>query len=188
MSNKAVFLDRDHTIIKDTGYISDPSLVSLLPGAAEGIKLLLAAGYKTIVVTNQSGVARGLLTEAALAAIHAEMSHQLASHGARVDAIYYCPFHPEGTVPGYIQDSELRKPKPGMLLAAAREHDIDLPKSWMVGDSARDIEAGQRAHCRTIRLRGEFLQLPGDSEDEDVQADYTVATLLDAARVILANP
>ena len=153
MAGKAVFLDRDNTVIEDPGYISDPQVVKLLPGVELAIKSLAQAGYKVVVVTNQSGVARGLLTEEMLERIHTELRRQLGQHGAHLDGVYYCPFHPEGTVEQYAKDSDLRKPKPGMLLKAAQELDIDVSASWMVGDSARDIEAGQRAGCRTVRVR-----------------------------------
>lgn len=185
MSNKAVFMDRDHTLIEDPGYLSDPSAVRLLPGVELALKSLAQAGYKLVVVTNQSGVARGLLTEETLERIHDELRRQLAERGARLDAIYYCPYHAEGTVEEYARESDLRKPQPGMILKAARELEIDPASSWMVGDSPRDVECGQRAGCRTVRLR-----VRGDAaeaEDEDVQADYTVRNLVDAARVILRD-
>jgi D-glycero-D-manno-heptose 1,7-bisphosphate phosphatase len=187
MAGKAVFLDRDNTVIQDPGYLSDARGVKLLPGVELAMKSLVQAGYKLVIVTNQSGIARGLLTEEALEKIHAEMRRQLAEHGAHYDALYYCPYHPEGTVEQYARDSDLRKPQPGMLRKAARELDLDLSESWMVGDSARDIEAGQRAGCKTVRVRtrpGRHAP-PGD---EDVQADYTVRNLVDAARVILRSP
>lgn len=184
MANKAVFLDRDRTVIEDPGYLSDPSAVKLLPGVELAIKSLALAGYRRVVVTNQSGVARGLLTEEALVKIHAEMQRQLAEKGAHLDGIYYCPYHPEGTVEGYAIDSDLRKPKPGMLRKAADDLDIDLSASWMVGDGPRDVEAGQRAGCRTVRIRT-TTQPPGEEMDEDVQADFNVRNLVDAARLIL---
>ncbi|MCE5324784.1 MAG: HAD family hydrolase [Planctomycetaceae bacterium] len=189
MSKKAIFLDRDKTLIADPGYLADAAAVKLLPGVELAIKSLRQAGYLMVVVTNQSGIARGLLSEEALEGIHAELRRQLADKNARVDAIYYCPFHPEGTVEKYTCESDQRKPNPGMLLKAAEEHDIDLGQSWMVGDSARDIEAGQRAGCRTVRIRtpgGEGTAAGGD--DEGVQADYTVRNLVEAARVILRAP
>jgi len=184
MANKGVFLDRDHTLIEDPGYLTDRSAVKLLPGVETAVKSLSQAGYKVAVVTNQSGIARGLLTEEALENIHDEMRRQLAERGAHLDAIYYCPYHPEGTVERYARESDLRKPQPGMLIEAAKELDIDLKSSWMVGDSPRDIEAGQRAGCRTIRVRIRTHYPPGE-EDEDVQADFTVRNLVDAARVIM---
>ena len=189
MANKAVFLDRDNTLIEDPGYMADPGKVKLLPGVELAMKSMAQAGYKMVVVTNQSGIARGLLTEEMLEKIHAELRRQLAAHDARYDALYYCPFHPEGTVEEYAKDSDLRKPQPGMLVKAAKELDIDLAQSWMVGDSARDIEAGQRAGCRTVRVRSRpGHSAPGELDGEDVQADYTVRNLVDAARVILRSP
>jgi len=185
MDNKAVFIDRDNTLIEDPGYLTDPDSVRLLPGVELAIKTFMRAGYLVIVVTNQSGVARGLLTEETLERIHDRLTQIVADKGARIDAVYYCPFHPDGSIEKYAMESELRKPKPGMLLKAAEDMDIDLSASWMVGDSPRDIEAGQRAGCRTIRVRKRHETMPGDVEDEDVQADFTVRNLVEAARVIL---
>jgi len=186
MAHKAVFVDRDRTLIEDPGYLSDPDAVKLLPGVDLALKSLAQTGYKIVVVTNQSGIARGLITEQQLEKIHAELRRQLAERNAHVDAIYFCPFHPEGTVEKYAIDSDLRKPKPGMLLKAAVDIDIDLASSWMVGDSARDVEAGQRAGCRTIRIRGAAQRQAGEiSDDESVQADFTVRNLVDAARIIM---
>jgi len=185
MPGKAVFLDRDDTLIEDTGFLSDPSGVKLLPGVEMALKSLAQAGYKTVLVTNQSGVARGVLSEETLGLIHAEMSRQLEKAGARLDGIYYCPCHPDGTVEKYAVESDLRKPAPGMLLQAAEDLDIDLSKSWMVGDRAGDVEAGRRAGCRTIRIRSRARTDDAETGDEDVQPDCTVRNLVDAARVIL---
>ena len=185
MGKPAIFLDRDHTIIADPGYLSDPGAVRLLPGVERAIKSLAQAGYKIVVVTNQSGVARGMLSEETLDVIHAEMRRQLAAGGAHIDAVYYCPYHPDGTVEQYAIDSDLRKPRPGMLLKAAEDMDLDLGESWMVGDSSRDVEAGQRAGCRTVRLRTGHTRVPGEAMDDDVQADFSVRTLVEAAKLIL---
>lgn len=185
MANKAVFLDRDNTLIGDPGYLNDPDAVKLLPGVDLALKSLAHAGYKLVVVTNQAGIARGLITESALEMIHTELRRQLGEKDVHLDALYYCPYHPEGTVEGYVIDSDMRKPKPGMLLQGARELDIDLSQSWMVGDSPRDVGAGQRAGCRTIRVRLPSQKGSPDGEDEDVQADFTVRNLVDASRVIL---
>jgi len=184
--NKAVFMDRDNTIIEDPGYISDSDAVKLLPGVELAIKSLAQAGFMNVVCTNQSGVARGMLTEDDLENIHAEVRRQLADKGAHLDAIYYCPFHPQGTIDRYACESDLRKPKPGMLLQGEKEFDLDLSQCWMVGDSARDIEAGQRAGCRTIRVRVAGEISPTAQRDDDaVQADFTVRNLVEAARIIV---
>ena len=187
MPNRAVFIDRDKTLMEDPGYVSDPQAVKLLPGVELAIKSLQQARYKVVVVTNQSGIARGMLTEDALEEIHAELRRQLSEKGVHLDAIYYCPYHPEGTVEQYAKESDLRKPKPGMLLRAAAEMEIDMGDSWMIGDSARDVEAGQRAGCRTIRVRVRSAHAGGGGEDQDenVQADYAVRNLVDAAKIIL---
>lgn len=185
MANKAVFLDRDQTIIEDPGYISDPAQVKLLPGAEVAIKSLAQGGYKIVVVTNQSGIARGMLNEETLEQVHQELRRQLGQSGAAIDAIYFCPFHPEGSVEAYAKESEHRKPAPGMLLLAAAEMDLDLSQSWMIGDGVRDVEAGQRAGCHTIRLQSPAQAKEAAGEGEEIQADYTVRNLVDAARIIL---
>jgi len=188
MANKAVFIDRDNTLIDDPGYISDPQAVRLLPGVDLALRSLTQSGYKIVVVTNQSGVARGLLTKKALENIHEELQRQLAGKKIHLDGIYYCPYHPDGTVKKYAKESDLRKPAPGMLLQAAGELDIDLEASWMVGDSSRDIQAGRNAGCRTVRVApARRSDAAGDAEDdaEKVEADFSARNLVEAARVIL---
>jgi len=179
----AVFLDRDGTIIEDCGYIGDPDDVRLLPGAADALRRLRRAGYLVVVVSNQSGVARGLFDEQALSDVHARLERALEAHGAGLDGAYYCPYldGPEAAVDAYRRDSELRKPRPGMLLQAARELDIDLARSWMIGDSASDVEAGKRAGCRTVFITGDR----GHRSDEGTEAVHRARDLLDAAKVIL---
>jgi len=152
---RAVFIDRDGTIILNDGDLGDPDRVELLPGAAAGMRALRAAGYALVVVTNQGGVARGKYDEAAVHATHERLEQVLRREtGLRavVDAFYFCPFHPEGTVERYRREQAWRKPAPGMLLRAAREHRIALERSWMVGDILDDVEAGRRAGCRTVLI------------------------------------
>lgn len=187
MSKQAVFVDRDNTLMDDPGYLADPGEVKLLPGVELAIKSLRQAGFMIVVVTNQSGVARGLLSEETLEKIHAALREQLAEKGATLDAIFYCPYHPDGSVEKYARQSDLRKPAPGMLIKAAEQLDIDLANSWMVGDSSRDIGAGQRAGCRTVRVRSQGSH-PVARKDEDgneeFQADFSARNLVEAARVI----
>jgi histidinol-phosphate phosphatase family protein len=135
----AVFLDRDGTIIEDTGYIADPAAVRLLPGAAPAIARLNRAGRSAIVVTNQSGIARGLLDEAAYAAVARRLQALLAADGARLDADYHCPHHPDFTGP-----CECRKPGPLLYQRAAADHELDLAASWWVGDRMRDVLPAER--------------------------------------------
>jgi D-glycero-D-manno-heptose 1,7-bisphosphate phosphatase len=189
MPAKAVFVDRDDTLIEDPGFLTDPADVRLLPGVDLALRSLVQSDYKIVVVTNQSAVARGLLTEERLQEIHLELRRQLEARKLHLDGIYFCPFHPDGTVAEYAKESELRKPSPGMLLQAAQDLEIDLEASWMVGDRARDVIAGRRAGCKTVRIRGRFRpsdQGQDESEDEEeARADFTVRNFVDAARVIL---
>ncbi len=152
MSNKAIFLDRDGTLIEDPGYLNHPDQVKLLEGVAEALIELRAMGYMLIVVSNQSAVARGVVSEKVLGEIHNRLRQLLTERGAYLDQIYYCPYHPDGVIPKYRKESDWRKPNPGMLLAAADEMDVDLNQSWSIGDSSRDVEAGLRAGCKTILI------------------------------------
>jgi histidinol-phosphate phosphatase family protein len=141
----AVFLDRDGTLIEDTGYPRDPALVRLLPGAAHALRLLGEAGFLLVVVSNQSGVGRGLITPVEAAAVHARFVECLLGEGVRLSGAYYCPHTPGEGCP-------CRKPAPGLLLHAAAEHGIDLPNSFLVGDRPSDAEAAVRAGCRPVLL------------------------------------
>jgi len=158
MSNKAVFMDRDDTLIKDPGYINDPDQVQLLAGTSEALIELKQMGYKRVIVTNQSAVARGIVSEQVLKQIHKRLQKLLVHEGAGIEKIYYCPYHPDGVIEKYRKESDNRKPNPGMILAAAREMDIDLNRSWVIGNSYRDIVAGQRAGCKTILINSSIDQ------------------------------
>ncbi|HUU85275.1 MAG TPA: HAD-IIIA family hydrolase [Phycisphaerae bacterium] len=183
MNAPAVFFDRDNTLIEDPGYISQPDQVRLFDGAAEAIARLSRAGYWVVVVSNQSGIARGLFTEQDLAAVNQRLQELLNDRGASLDAIYSCPYldGPEATVPAYRRASDLRKPEPGMLLRAADDLRIDLDRSWMIGNSARDIEAGRRAGCRTVLLER------GGPDDTGRQArpTHVAGSLKEAADIVL---
>lgn len=153
---KAVFLDRDGTINKYVGFLRDIDKFELLPGVAEAIKRINASGYLAIVVTNQPVIARGEVTVDQLKTIHNKMETLLGAEGAYLDAIYYCPHHPhkgyEGEVPMLKIDCKCRKPKPGMLLRAAKDFNIALNLSWMIGDSENDVKTGKNAGCRTALI------------------------------------
>ena len=182
MPNKAIFLDRDDTLIEDPGYINNPDQVRLLDGVAQGLVELRSMGYKLVVVSNQSAVARGIVTEKALQQIHDRLRELLADQDAMLDKIYYCPYHPDGVIPKYRKQSEFRKPNPGMLLQAANELDLDLTQSWMVGNSGSDIEAGFRAGCKTILVDPPSRQrrlLPGDPAP-----NFTAINLKEAVNII----
>ncbi len=153
-SKAAVFLDRDGVLIEDSpDYITRVEQVRLLPGAAEATRKLNDAGFKVVVVTNQSAVARGLVTEEGVENIHNYLRRLLSDvAGARIDKIYYCPFHPEGSVKQYAAPSNRRKPEPGMLLDAARDVGIDLHRSYLVGDRESDMIAAKQAGCKAIAV------------------------------------
>ena len=145
MPRPGVFMDRDGTLIHDPGHLTEPEEVELLPGAAAAVRRLNDAGLPVIVVTNQSVIARGLAPASKVEGGNARMLELLAAEGASVTALYYCPHHPDFSGP-----CECRKPLPGMLVRGAREHDIDLKRSYMIGDSPTDMEAGAAAGARTI--------------------------------------
>jgi len=182
MADKAIFLDRDGTLIEDPGYLNHPAQVKLLDGVAEALNELRGLGYKLIVVSNQSAVARGIVTEKVLGEIHDRLRQLLLQSGAYLDQIYYCPYHPDGVVPKYRKESEWRKPNPGMLLAAAERMNIDLSRSWCIGNSRSDVEAGLRAGCKTILIkRSPHYQQPQPGEPNP---DYTAVNLKEAANII----
>jgi len=177
--NRAVFLDRDNTIIEAHGDLGDPERVRLIRGAAHAIASLRQLGFRIIVVCNQAAVARGIYTEEDVDAVHqriAQLVHETA--GGVIDRFYYCPFHPEGTVAEYRREHPWRKPKPGMLLQAARDLEIELSESWMVGDQERDIEAGLAAGCQTI-----LVDRTG-SRGRSTKSHFQVETLGEAAAVV----
>lgn len=186
MSNKAIFLDRDDTLIEDPGYINNPEQVKLLDGIADALIQLKDLGYLLIVVTNQSAVARGIVTEKVLVQIHKRLEQLLDEKGASLDNIYYCPYHPDGVVQKYRKQSNFRKPNPGMLLKAADEMDIDLGESWCIGNSRSDVEAGLRAGCKTI-----LIDTPSHQEQPDqrlspagVTPDYKAINIKEVVNIV----
>ncbi len=168
---RAVFLDRDGTLMEEVGYCADPALVRVFPGVPRTLLSLQTAGYLLIVVTNQSGIGRGYFTEQDYRSVQEELDRQLLP--ARIDAAYFCPDGPD-------TPSQCRKPEPGMLFQAAGEHSIDLSCSYMIGDKASDMECGRAAGCRTILMRtGYGRKASGNS------ADAVAETFLDAIAFIM---
>lgn len=182
MAYKAIFMDRDNTLIEDPGYINNPDQVKLLPGAAAALAQLRQMGYKLIVVTNQSAIARGIVTVEALGHIHDRFNELLGREGAGIDKIYFCPYHPNGVIAKYRKVSELRKPKPGMLLKAAEEMNIDLERSWMIGNAYQDIKAGMLAGCRTILV--ESSANPALKRPIDPVPDKKAVNIKEAVNII----
>ncbi|TSA44652.1 MAG: HAD family hydrolase, partial [Deltaproteobacteria bacterium] len=138
----AIFLDRDGTINEEIGYMDRMEKLRLIPGAAQAIRLINESGMKTVVVTNQSGVAREIFTESFVAEIHAHLREMLRAEGALIDAFYFCPHHPTEGQGAYLKTCDCRKPAPGLILRAAAELRLDPARSYMVGDTLKDIEAG----------------------------------------------
>lgn len=184
---KAVFLDRDGTLIQDLGYICNFSQVGFFPFAAAAVRAMNDAGYLVVVVSNQSAVARGICSEKEIQLLHRRLQDHFKKEGAVIAAFYYCPFLPEGKIGRYSRPSPLRKPAPGMLLQAARKFKLDLPSCFMIGDKADDILAGQRAGCRTMLVRS------GQGRDSETSfagiqpgPNYIVDDLLAASALVSA--
>lgn len=152
--NKAIFFDRDGTLNVDVDYLHDPADFVWTEGAIDAVRWANTHGYLAIVVTNQSGVARGYFPENDVTRLHDWMNAELQKCGAHIDAFYYCPHHPAAKIPAYRQDCDCRKPAPGLLLRALREHDIDPAASLMIGDALRDISCAQQAGVRGVLYTG----------------------------------
>jgi D-glycero-D-manno-heptose 1,7-bisphosphate phosphatase len=146
----AVFLDRDGTLIHEAEYLKDPAGVEVLPGTAAGLRDLRAAGYALVVTSNQSGVARGYFDEDTVRRVNGRVRELLNAQGADVDAVYYCPHYAKGTMPEYARECDCRKPAPGMILTAARDLNLDLERSWVVGDKAADVAFGKNLKLKTV--------------------------------------
>ncbi|MBI3839821.1 MAG: HAD family hydrolase [Planctomycetia bacterium] len=181
-SKRAIFLDRDGTLTRDLGFVHRAEDLRLLDNAVAGLRRMSAAGFRLFITTNQSGIARGYFSEADMHAFNAALQQQLRAEGVEIEAIYFCPFHPEGRVAAYRRDSPLRKPRPGMILQAAAEHRLDLNASFAIGDKKSDILAGQAAGCSTILIR---TGAAGAGENElQANADFVAPDLLAAAEWI----
>lgn len=187
MSRPAVFMDRDGTISEEVGYVNHLSRYRLLPRSLEAIRLINEAGLMAIVTTNQSGVARGYFSQDLVEAVHARLLSLAAGAGARLDAIYYCPHHPAEGSPPWRAACDCRKPKPGMILRAAREHGIDLERSYVVGDSVVDIEAGAAAGVRGVLVLTGYGRGLVEHQKERFRTPpaHTADDLLEAVRFIL---
>jgi D-glycero-D-manno-heptose 1,7-bisphosphate phosphatase len=184
MPARAVFLDRDNTLIDNDGDLGDPAHVKLLPGVAAALARLRDAGYRLVVVSNQGGVARGAFGEPDVEAVHARIAELVdAATGRRgvIDRFYYCPYHPDGSVEPYRREHPWRKPQPGMLHAARRDLGLDLEQSWLIGDQPRDVAAGKAAGCATILIAADPAAVT------DAEPTAVVRTIGEAADVILTS-
>lgn len=189
MGSAAVFLDRDGTLNEEAGYINHVDRLKLIDGAAEAVALLARHGLKTIVVTNQSGVARGYFPAEHLPKLHDRLKTLLKEQGAELDAIYYCPHHPDVGEPPFRQDCDCRKPKLGMIRRAEKELSVDATRSYMVGDKISDIEFGRRAGCKSILLLTGYGkgELEYHSDKLESEPDFIAEDILDAAKWIVKD-
>lgn len=184
--NHAVFIDRDGTISEEVGYINHTSRFRLFPYAAAAIEQLHEAGYLAILVTNQAGVARGYFSEDMVKAVHQRMTEELEASGATLDAVYYCAHHPSVGEPPYRYDCDCRKPKPGLLLRAASDFNLDLTNSWMVGDRYSDVELARNAGVKSVLVlsgygRGEWEH---QRDNWTILPDLVAEDLLEAVSLI----
>lgn len=188
MGRIGVFVDRDGTLIEERDFLRLPEGLRLIDGAAQSIRKLNQRGLVTCVISNQSGVARGLLSEGDLQSIHRRLTEELAREGAAVDRIYYCPHHPGGSVEPYVTDCECRKPKPGMMRKAERELSIDLSRSYVVGDKLVDIQAGRAVAATTILVLTGYGESSLEmSKKENVPADFVAPSIGEAVEFIIRD-
>lgn len=186
---KAVFIDRDGTLIEDKGYICDFSQVTIFPFAIEAVRHINEHGFKVIVITNQSAIARGICTEAQVEALHSKLKEHFRENGAIIDAFYYSPYHEAGAVERYKKHHPWRKPGPGMILQAARDFSLSLPGSYVIGDNLIDIEAGRKAGCKTVLvLTGKEAGVGETVVTPSVKPDWISPNLLTAIDLILNHP
>lgn len=182
---RAVFVDKDDTVVRDVPYSACVDLVEWMPGAVEGLRTLAAAGFELVLVTNQSGVARGAYSERDLERYLAGLRGRLAAHGVALRSVEYCPHHPDAPRRRYRRVCSCRKPNPGMLVRAGRRLGVDMRASWMVGDLLDDVEAGRRAGCRTALLAVHDDQTPPERGIR--HPDLVCSSLAQAAEVIAAG-
>lgn len=178
--NKAIFIDKDGTLVENVPYNNNPANIRLLPKSGEGLRLFKQAGFKLVVVTNQAGIAKGLLTKKDVLISKRKIDALLKFYGVFLDGFYFCPHYVEGAVVEYAFQCFCRKPFPGMLYKAASELSIDLHQSYMIGDICTDIEAGKAAGCNTVFINNPFAK---EKPDPDFFAD----NLFSAASAILDN-
>ncbi|HKH59710.1 MAG TPA: HAD family hydrolase [Flavitalea sp.] len=184
--NKAVFVDKDGTLIKDVPYNIKPELISFEDGVMDGLRVLKQYAFLLVIISNQSGIAHGYFTEDEFLNVKEAISEQLATNRISLDGFYYCPHHPDGLSAEYQSICSCRKPKPGMILQAARDLNIDLHSSWMIGDILDDVEAGNRAGCKTILINnGNETKWRLSTQRTP---DHVAGNFFEAALFILNNP
>lgn len=181
-----MFIDRDGTLIEEAGYLNRLDRLVFFPYTVDAVRAFNRANLAVVLITNQGGIAKGLLDEAFLEQAHGVIRDRLRAGGASIDGIFYCPHHPNGTIEHLRVRCDCRKPQPGLLKQAARELDLDLARSFVIGDRVKDMEAGRAVGARTVLVRTGY----GAEEEGDARgaADAVVDTLIDAAAWILQQP
>jgi D-glycero-D-manno-heptose 1,7-bisphosphate phosphatase len=185
---RAVFLDRDGTLVEEVGYLDRLERMALFPWSVDAVRLLNRGGFRVVVVSNQAGVARGMFGEDFVAEAHEHLAARMADGRARIDRFYHCPHHPDGTVERYRQACGCRKPAPGMILAAVADLGVDPRRSFVVGDRWLDVELGRAVGARTVLVRTGYGRREEGHPPEGVAADAVVDTLIEAVSWILAQP
>jgi D-glycero-D-manno-heptose 1,7-bisphosphate phosphatase len=184
---RAVFLDRDGTIIEEVGYLDRPERVELFPWTIDAVRVLNRAGLAVVLVSNQSGVARGFFTEDVVDAVHQRMADLLAEGGARIDAYYYCPHHPDGKVPPFAQKCDCRKPGRGLVDRAEQEFGIEPARSFVVGDRWLDVALGRAVGAQSVLVRTGYGASEEQKRPADLAADAVVDNLIAASSWILGR-
>jgi D-glycero-D-manno-heptose 1,7-bisphosphate phosphatase len=185
VSTRGVFIDRDGTLIEETGYLNDLSRLKLFPYSVDAVRQLNRAAFTVVVVTNQAGIARGIVPATFLETAHAHLSRAMDAGGARIDRYYHCPHHPDGIVPGLSRACDCRKPAPGLWLQASRELSIDLSQSYTIGDRWLDVRAGRAAGTRTVMVRTGYGEGEARARTDGVAADAIVSDFAAAVGWIL---
>lgn len=180
---KAVFLDRDGTLIQDINYLHDVKDVELLEGAADALKIIKKMGFLLIVVSNQSGVARGIMTYEEVVNVNDEINHILQREGVRIDDFFFCPHYKKGNIAEYSVDCECRKPKTGMAMEAKNKYGLDLSRCYMIGDKKSDMEFGRGFGAKKVILMNSRL----NQELCDAGEDFRVNCMMEASRFIMQN-
>ena len=183
----AVFLDRDGTLNEENGYLDRLERLAFYPYTVDAVRMLNRAGYAVVVVTNQAGIARGIVRPEFVGEAHAHISARLAAGGARIDAFYHCPHHPQAAIEALRMDCDCRKPQPGMILRAAEELGLDLQRSFLVGDRWQDLECGARAGVRGLLVRTGYGRTEEQAGCPGVPAAAVVNNLAEAVSWILAS-
>ncbi|MBI4477408.1 MAG: HAD family hydrolase [Acidobacteria bacterium] len=184
----AVFLDRDGTLIDDVGYLDRVERLRVYPYSIECVRLLNRAGYAVVVITNQAGVARGFFKEEFLAEVHGEITSRFHAGGARIDAFYYCPHHPDAPIEAYRRHCDCRKPMPGLVLKAADHLSLDLARSVVVGDRWLDVRLAHAVGAGAVLVRTGYGRSEETNAPPDVQADHVGENLIEAVSWILKTP